>query len=93
MMPTQEDETPEELSQAKRIQTTTKKVTIVVLGDIGRSPRMGYHALSLVEEGYFVHLIGYGESPLPSNISNNKSIWVDFMPPVPLFIQSKINYL
>jgi beta-1,4-mannosyltransferase len=38
----------------------------MVLGDIGRSPRMQYHALSLLEEGHYVTLIGYaGESLVP----------------------------
>ena len=38
----------------------TKRVAVVVLGDIGRSPRMQYHSLSLAEHGYTVDLIGYG---------------------------------
>ena len=36
-----------------------KKVAIVVLGDIGRSPRMQYHALSLARHSYGVKLVGY----------------------------------
>ncbi|KAI0549148.1 glycosyltransferase family 33 protein [Xylaria curta] len=38
-------------------------VQILVLGDIGRSPRMQYHALSIAKHGGIVHLIGYHESP------------------------------
>lgn len=39
-------------------------VQIVVLGDIGRSPRMQYHALSIANHGGHVDLIGYnGELP------------------------------
>jgi beta-1,4-mannosyltransferase len=34
-------------------------VQIVVLGDIGRSPRMQYHALSIAKHGGHVDLIGY----------------------------------
>jgi beta-1,4-mannosyltransferase len=34
-------------------------VQIVVLGDIGRSPRMQYHALSIAKHGGRVDLIGY----------------------------------
>lgn len=34
-------------------------VQIVVLGDIGRSPRMQYHALSIAKHGGHVELIGY----------------------------------
>ena len=43
-----------------------KHAVVLVLGDIGRSPRMQYHALSLLEEGHYVTLIGYaGESLIP----------------------------
>ena len=35
-------------------------VCIVVLGDIGRSPRMQYHALSFAKENFNVDVIGYG---------------------------------
>jgi beta-1,4-mannosyltransferase len=34
-------------------------VAVVVLGDVGRSPRMQYHAVSLLEEGHTVSLVGY----------------------------------
>lgn len=34
-------------------------VQVVVLGDIGRSPRMRYHATSLADAGCHVDLIGY----------------------------------
>ncbi len=36
-----------------------RTVQIVVLGDIGRSPRMQYHALSVAKHGGRVFLIGY----------------------------------
>jgi len=34
-------------------------VHVLVLGDIGRSPRMTYHALSIAKHGGKVNLIGY----------------------------------
>lgn len=34
-------------------------VQILVLGDIGRSPRMQYHALSIAKNGGRVDIIGY----------------------------------
>ncbi|KAJ9596563.1 hypothetical protein L9F63_012396, partial [Diploptera punctata] len=37
-------------------------VSVVVLGDFGRSPRMQYHTLSFAREGYEVDVIGYGGS-------------------------------
>ncbi|MBE7179636.1 MAG: hypothetical protein INR71_00215 [Terriglobus roseus] len=42
-----------------RPQTGQKSVQIVVLGDIGRSPRMQYHAVSFAKHGGRVDLIGY----------------------------------
>lgn len=46
---------------------------VLVLGDIGRSPRMQYHALSLAKHGADVVLVGYRESALHPDIvaSNN----------------------
>ncbi|CAN0403560.1 unnamed protein product, partial [Hapterophycus canaliculatus] len=34
-------------------------IVILVLGDVGRSPRMQYHAMSLASHGVEVTLIGY----------------------------------
>lgn len=34
-------------------------VQVLVLGDIGRSPRMQYHAMSITKNGGRVDLIGY----------------------------------
>jgi beta-1,4-mannosyltransferase len=38
-------------------------VQILVLGDIGRSPRMQYHALSIARHGGQVDIIGYQGQP------------------------------
>lgn len=52
-------EAPEEANRVKH-------AVVIVLGDIGRSPRMQYHTLSLLEDGHFVTLIGYaGEGLIP----------------------------
>ncbi|BCS35506.1 hypothetical protein TBR22_A47370 [Luteitalea sp. TBR-22] len=42
------------------------RAIVVVLGDIGRSPRMLNHALSLVAHGWHVDLVGYASSTLPA---------------------------
>lgn len=42
-----------------KVQPRKGSVQIVVLGDIGRSPRMQYHALSIVQYGGYVDFIGY----------------------------------
>ena len=36
-----------------------QRIQVLVLGDIGRSPRMQYHALSIARHGGLVDLIGY----------------------------------
>lgn len=42
-------------------------VAVVVLGDLGRSPRMQYHTQSLLEAGHAVTFIGYtGEDLIPA---------------------------
>ncbi|XP_032393414.1 chitobiosyldiphosphodolichol beta-mannosyltransferase isoform X1 [Etheostoma spectabile] len=38
---------------------TDRRVCVLVLGDIGRSPRMQYHALSLSKHGYNVTFVGF----------------------------------
>lgn len=44
-----------------------RSVTIVVLGDIGRSPRMMYHAESFAKDGFETTIVGYkGTTPTPS---------------------------
>ncbi|PPQ98912.1 hypothetical protein CVT24_003543 [Panaeolus cyanescens] len=44
-----------------------RTVAILVLGDIGRSPRMMYHAKSFAEMGFVTDLIGYaGSKPIPA---------------------------
>jgi beta-1,4-mannosyltransferase len=40
-------------------ETSKKSVQILILGDIGRSPRMQYHALSIAKNGGAVQIIGY----------------------------------
>lgn len=40
----------------------TRRAWIVVLGDIGRSPRMQNHAKSLAENGFLVECVGFLEN-------------------------------
>lgn len=37
-----------------------RSVAVLVLGDIGRSPRMMYHTESLAKNGFMTYLVGYG---------------------------------
>lgn len=53
---------PEQVGSPSRSHDTKKPkacVQILVLGDIGRSPRMQYHALSIAKHGGEVVIIGY----------------------------------
>lgn len=44
----------------RRNQHSLRSVAVVVLGDIGRSPRMMYHAQSFAENDFVTDIIGYG---------------------------------
>lgn len=50
---------PSRWTKNPRFSNVPLSVQVVVLGDVGRSPRMQYHALSLAKHGCFVQLIGY----------------------------------
>lgn len=62
---------------------------VVVLGDVGRSPRMQYHALSLAKNGYTVDLIGYKGTNAIQEIENNVRIKQNLMNDVPEFSKCK----
>ncbi|XP_022165464.1 chitobiosyldiphosphodolichol beta-mannosyltransferase-like [Myzus persicae] len=51
-----------------------KRVCVVVLGDIGRSPRMQYHAQSLILQGFDVDIVGYTDSPVLDDLKENATI-------------------
>jgi len=65
-----------------RNQHALRSVAIVVLGDIGRSPRMMYHAQSFAENGFVTDLIGYGGLSL-SKKKRNMLISVLGSKPIP----------
>lgn len=46
----------------------------MVMGDVGRSPRMQFHSLSLAKHGWWVDLVGYGGSEPHGTISSDKKI-------------------
>jgi len=62
------------------------RVGVVVLGDLGRSPRMQYHVMSLISHGYEVDFIGYKGTALPDTIKNSDMVKVVHMRPVPSII-------
>lgn len=56
--------------------STKKRIVIFVLGDLGHSPRMCYHALSFSGRGWQVELCGFLESELPLAVRNDPNITV-----------------
>ncbi|CAL4124132.1 unnamed protein product [Meganyctiphanes norvegica] len=60
-----------------------EKVTVVVLGDLGHSPRMSYHALSLSKEGFDVNLVGFSGSKPQVEILSDENISMTYMRPFP----------
>jgi beta-1,4-mannosyltransferase len=54
-------------------QKTPRKAMVLVLGDVGRSPRMQYHALSLATAGINVDVVGYaGSACLPALVAHER---------------------
>lgn len=51
-----------------------RSIGIFVLGDIGHSPRMCYHALSFSKMDYFVQLCGYLETEPPIDVIDDENI-------------------
>ncbi|XP_078096092.1 chitobiosyldiphosphodolichol beta-mannosyltransferase isoform X2 [Mustelus asterias] len=50
-----------------------RRVCVLVLGDVGRSPRMLNHSLSLARNGFWVTLLGYpGAKPHQDVLNNDK---------------------
>src|SRR5581483_5388660 len=56
------------------------RAAVVVVGDLGRSPRMQYHARALAATGAEVDFVGYEGAPLPTFISANPRIHVHIVP-------------
>ena len=48
--------------------TERKTASVLVQGDVGRSPRMQYHVLSLLNRGYMVNFLGYAEASVIKEI-------------------------
>ncbi|XP_050514719.1 chitobiosyldiphosphodolichol beta-mannosyltransferase [Diabrotica virgifera virgifera] len=70
-----------------------KNVCVVVLGDIGRSPRMQYHSLSLAEAGHTVDIIGYGETEPMEEIKKSPSVFYHYLLSPPTLPHKLLNYV
>src|ERR1700747_3512165 len=50
------------------------RAAVVVVGDLGRSPRMQYHAHALAASGVDVDFVGDAGAPLPKAITDHPRI-------------------
>ncbi|KAJ1974198.1 mannosyltransferase [Dimargaris xerosporica] len=55
------------------------RVCVLVLGDIGRSPRMQNHALALAENGFEVDLVGYQGAKPPETLLSSSRINLHYL--------------
>ncbi|EUC53845.1 beta-1,4-mannosyltransferase, glycosyltransferase family 33 protein [Rhizoctonia solani AG-3 Rhs1AP] len=65
-----------------------RTIAVVVLGDVGRSPRMMYHAQSLAENHFSTYLIGYSGSTLIKALRELPNLTMLPLTPPPRFIGS-----
>lgn len=70
----------------KNPQRQIENACVIVLGDLGRSPRMQYHVKSLSETRYFVDVIGYVESKPLDDLTNNPNVRIH-----PLYLFPEFN--
>lgn len=61
----------------------TKRVWVVVLGDIGRSPRMQNHCQSFAERGNLVEICGYVESKPNQELLSDPRVSINKLTPFP----------
>ncbi|KAH0496758.1 hypothetical protein TgHK011_004105 [Trichoderma gracile] len=61
-------------------------IQILVVGDIGRSPRMQYHALSVAKHGKKVDIVGYKETARHPDLIGNPNVTVYPLAPQPEWI-------
>lgn len=64
-------------------------VTVLVLGDVGRSPRMKNHSISFAKHGYKVQHVGYSGSNPAKSLSNNKNVKIYYVYDTPEFHKCK----
>ena len=68
------------------VQSGKSLVSVLVLGDLGHSPRIQNHVSCLVSIGIKVDFIGYLESALPNQIANSKLVRIRALMALPYLI-------
>jgi len=56
------------------------RAAVVVIGDLGRNPRMQYHVRALSTQGAEVDLVGYEGAPLPTFLSGDPRVHIHTFP-------------
>ncbi|RXW16582.1 hypothetical protein EST38_g9275 [Candolleomyces aberdarensis] len=64
-----------------------RSVAILVLGDIGRSPRMMYHAQSFAENGFVTDIVGYRGSDLTPALERLPRVQARYLPEPPIIVK------
>ncbi|EGG01422.1 family 33 glycosyltransferase, partial [Melampsora larici-populina 98AG31] len=67
-----------------------KTVTIVVLGDLGRSPRMMRHAVSFADHDWSVNILAYPGTTLPKKLTEHLKIRILPLSEPPRFISDDL---
>ena len=67
------------------------KVGVIVLGDIGRSPRMMQHCISLSKEGFQVDYIAEKGSEIHPDLETNKNIAIHLLSPYSIPLPRTLN--
>lgn len=71
-----------------------RNICVIVLGDIGRSPRMQYHVRSLLQHKFNVDLIGYLDTPPLDEIKQDPRVHVHKLSPFPeLNLPNLLKYI
>uniref|UniRef100_A0A7S4A9X8 Glycosyltransferase subfamily 4-like N-terminal domain-containing protein n=1 Tax=Pseudo-nitzschia australis TaxID=44445 RepID=A0A7S4A9X8_9STRA len=81
------------MEETKLTEKRSLHIIVIVLGDLGRSPRMQYHANSLLKEGHSVSLVGYdGEDLIPElqESTDDRLNVVRFSVPSPAIIRKSL---
>ncbi|CAG0884173.1 unnamed protein product [Darwinula stevensoni] len=68
-------------------------VVVVVLGDLGHSPRMRYHVTSLRKEGFRVVFVGYKGSNLDPSILQDEGVKISYVREFNSFGKGFFGYL
>ncbi|KAK7426954.1 mannosyltransferase [Neonectria magnoliae] len=64
-----------------------ERIQILVVGDVGRSPRMQYHAMSVAKHGRNVDIVGYKETARHPDLIGNPRVTMYALPPQPEVLQ------